>query len=294
MKIIFSRKGFDNSYGGKPSPIFTVGAGPEQMCSIPIPEMLPCKRTYSEIRFPHPDYPDIGIVVEQLTRGNYSGRFCAHLDPDLRPDAVPDRSSSWRPLFGQDGGSQTHLENQGVIVGDLFFFYGLFQGVVPDKHLRLRYIKDSPKHVIFGWLCIGAIKDKPSELEQWMSYHSHAYGEPWRRKNAIYVAAEKFGDLPGAGYFSQYQDELRLTMEEATASVWALPKWFDPRRCPAPLSYNCNVPKKWAQLSDGRWKLQTTSPGQEFVLSSDNYPEAVAWASDLIRRFGTASDGSST
>ena len=61
MKIILSRKGFDSSLGGYPSPIFPDG----KLCSIPIPSRDGFdKYTYSMINY---DSTNLGKIVFDLT-----------------------------------------------------------------------------------------------------------------------------------------------------------------------------------------------------------------------------------
>ncbi len=59
MRIILSRKGFDSSAGGCPSPIFPDG----RLFSLPIPDKT-SPIVYSEI---HYDDIDVGQLVSQLT-----------------------------------------------------------------------------------------------------------------------------------------------------------------------------------------------------------------------------------
>ncbi len=54
----------------------------------------------------------------------------AHLDPDLRPEALASRPKDWRPAFGQSSAAATLLINQGVGVGDLFIFFGWFRRTI--------------------------------------------------------------------------------------------------------------------------------------------------------------------
>src|SRR5258707_387076 len=107
MKIILSRKGFDSSEGGVPSPILPDG----RLFSLPIPHAhQPAPVTYEQI--------DVfgrsaASVLCDLQPSRTWAKENAHLDPDLRLDAVP-REVGWRPLFGQDGAAQAHLTNNGV------------------------------------------------------------------------------------------------------------------------------------------------------------------------------------
>src|SRR2546421_253160 len=65
---------------------------------------------------------ELGLPVPEAGRG-------AHLDPDLVEHVVP-RLEGWRAMFGQVGASQTHLDNNGVDVGDVFLFFGLFRQTI--------------------------------------------------------------------------------------------------------------------------------------------------------------------
>src|SRR5690554_1987029 len=148
MKLILSRKGFDSSAGGVPSPIFPDG----RMVALPIPDAASTIR-YRDIAH---DGASLGDLVGQLTRGKVTPEDGAHLGPDLIPDMLP-RMPGWRPLFGQAGQAQGHLRNQGVGPGDLFLFFGLFRRVEPHDG-AWRWAPDSrPCHVVWGWLQVGSV-----------------------------------------------------------------------------------------------------------------------------------------
>ena len=61
MKVILSRKGFDSSNGGYPSPIFPDG----QITSLPIPGSSPSTNIGELCLGRH----DLGKMVEELTEG---------------------------------------------------------------------------------------------------------------------------------------------------------------------------------------------------------------------------------
>src|SRR5258708_29805586 len=120
MKIILSRNGFDASVGKGASPIFPSG----ELCSLPILESVPARysRRYEEI--------EIGgqsseAIVNDLTEGNIKPDTYAHLDPDLNKASMP-RLANWKPVFGQAGAAERHLQNPDVREGDVFGFYGWF------------------------------------------------------------------------------------------------------------------------------------------------------------------------
>ena len=62
--------------------------------------------------------------------------------------------------------------------------------------------------------------------------------------------------------------------------MWRLPSWMFPSFGRSALSYHKNL-KYWDQLVDYTL-LKSAGRGQEFVLDSDDYPEAVEWLANLI------------
>src|SRR2546429_4373839 len=164
MKIILSRKGFDSSLGKVPSPIFPSG----ELCSLPIPESNSNNSTrYEEIkvgdRF-------LGAIVNELTQGKIKGDAQAHLDPDLNSGSIP-RQENWKPVFGQAGAAESHLQNQGVKEGDVFVFYGWVRQGEQVAGLY-RFLKGAPGlHVIFGLLQIERriFVDKRHDISPWVA-----------------------------------------------------------------------------------------------------------------------------
>ncbi len=116
MLVIISRKGFDSSSGGVPSPIFPDG----KMLFLPIPDK-DLKIKYKDIRW---NKRNVGDIVSSLTKGKIRSNFNAHLDPDLIRDSMP-RLNKWSPVLGQIAASQGHLRNQNIGPGDLFLFFGV-------------------------------------------------------------------------------------------------------------------------------------------------------------------------
>ncbi len=293
MKLILSRKGFDSSNGRCPSPIFPDAT----MFSLPVP-LERDKITYGELRHVSEDLGviNIGDVVEDLTRGrpkypSYGHDSPAHLDPDINRRAYP-RKKGWRGLFGQADGAETHLYNEQVEEGDLFLFFGLFREV-EQTNGRWRFVRGTTRrHVLFGWLQIGDIypqvgSEGPSiKGLPWASHHPHLqYGGG---NNTLYVASEdlKIGNrfkASGAGVFPKLRDDLVLTEPGRSASNWRLPEFFHPEG-KTPLSWQGGV-KNWKSRG-GYAYLKSADIGQEFVLNLDEYPEAIGWASGLIRDFG--------
>ena len=280
MKLILSRKGFDSANGGCASPILDGG----QLCSIPIPDPS-APTSYAEISF---NGGGIGPIVRSLTRGRIAACDRAHLDPDLRRDAIA-RAPGWRPIFGQAGAAQSHLAGHGVGPGDLFLFFGWFRRA-ERRGGEIVYVRDAPDlHVIFGWLQVGNVHHVINDLERelpWAKDHPHLVERDRYANNTIYTTRNRLtlagSRLPGAGVFARVADPLILTQRTPYLgrSTWQLPRGFHPRGR-APLSRHGRA---------GRWRVQGESVqlrsvpiGQEFVLDVDQYPEAIAWLNAIFR-----------
>ncbi|WP_416672180.1 Nmad3 family putative nucleotide modification protein [Egbenema bharatensis] len=291
MKIILSRKGFDAATGGVPSPIFPDGT----MRSLPIPETLSKGHTcrYGDVRL---GSEPLAKVVQDL-KGRWNGQpidghSLVHLDPDLDINSVA-RMPGWKPLFGQTGAAESHLQNQKVGKGDVFLFYGWFKEVERVGG-TYRYVPNSPdRHVLFGWLQIEEryAVDGLDSFPDWMLGHPHCQGCQRHPRDSVYVSTSSLKlDLlfpgaepmqrPGAGLFQPFRPELVLTAPGYTRSYWQLPEWFYPQNRRSTLSYHEN-PKRWS-LQDGHTLLRTVGRGQEFVLDCEDYPEAIDWLRDLL------------
>lgn len=287
MKIILSRKGFDSGIGGVASPIFPSG----ELRTLPIPESSPGHQSkrYQEIQAG--DH-SLGTIVHDLSRGKVQLEAFAHLDPDLDAGSVP-RSANWRPVFGQAGAAERHLQNQGVKEGDVFVFYGWFRQAewVSGKY---RYVSTAPDlHVIFGWLQVGQRLSVDSWLEipVWARDHPHCEARKYSRLDSLYISASHLHlpsteiHMPGAGMFRRFAPELCLTAPHQSRSIWQLPAWFYPREPSSSLSYHSNL-RRW-KLNDDTVLLRSVGRGQEFVLDCQAYPEAVPWLCQLLCLYDT-------
>ena len=195
MRIIFSRKGFDSSSGGNPSPIFPDG----RILSIPIPDR------HSPIRYKDILWNEynLGTLVSDLTDGRINASDNAHLDPDINSESIS-RHSEWRPIFGQSGSAQGHLRKNGIQAGDIFLFFGLFCNVLKTSG-KLIWDKRLPlQHVIWGWFQINKlIKVDDCKLSEynWARYHPHFHRDP--DKNNILYIARRYLKLPGMSNVKQ-------------------------------------------------------------------------------------------
>ncbi|MDP2852698.1 MAG: hypothetical protein Q8O28_00475 [Smithellaceae bacterium] len=281
MRIIFSRKGFDSSSGRKPSPILPDG----RMLSFPIPDSQSSIR-YEDI---HWQEYNLGSLVSDLTNGRKPASHFAHLDPDINRYSLP-RHSEWKPIFGQTGAAQGHLQKNGVQADDIFLFFGLFRNTL-TRNGKFLWDKGSPlRHILWGWLQIGHVLKidscKPSDYK-WAEYHPHFHRSS-DKNNTLYVASKYLSllglSLPkqdGAGVFQRYSKSLVLTAQDAkTPSQWELPEWFYPRNGKCPLTYHSNL-TRWQQTKRGT-KLNTVGRGQEFILDTNYFPEAVKWLKGIL------------
>jgi hypothetical protein len=263
VRIVFSRKGFDGTAGGCPSPIL---AG--RPVSLPIPTSRRSHTRFAEL--------GLGELVERLTRGRIPGSALCPADPDLL-----------RGAFGQTGAAQSHLERSGVGEGDVFLFFGLFRELDPTASKPRFDPRERPHHRLFGWLAIGRIvrlgedggwaRDEFPELAR----HPHL-GPGWNANNTLYLAAPELrlegagGVLPGFGVARRASTRLRLTAPGASASLWSVPDWLNPLSGGVGMSYHGGC-ERW---SPGRCRI--VSRGQEFVSDVGERADARAWLVSII------------
>ena len=278
MKIIISRKGFDDKNGGTASPVMPDGT----MLSMPIPSEDEIALPY--VGYKGKSYYDIWGELKPK-KGPY--RYFCHLDPDIRTDnrCIPDVAhpgrfvkevpQGWKPIFGQIDGAETHLENQGVTVGDLFLFFGWFRQT-EEKNGKLKYRRDAKDaHMLYGYLQIGEIvRGKDVEKYPWHPHSQYYYPGT---NNTLYVASddlvingEKTG-LRGAGTF-RHSDDLVLTMPGQSRSRWQLPEFFK----------EVQISHHNADSFTPEGYFQSVRIGQEFVVSESD--KVTAWAKDIILR----------
>lgn len=282
-RIILSRKGWDSSSGGGPSPIFSDGT----LLSLPIPD---CGSgvTFKDLRS-HNNQVEIVNLVENLTGGRVGGDSELHLDPDLRKNAIS--RSVFQPAFGQVGPAQSHLKNQCVEDKALFLFFGLYQRV--EGSGGWHYVSGEPKlHVIFGWLQVDRILRLPGDdVPVSLKRHPHAIPSSRVEKaknnqnNTIYLPREKLtfcDNLAGSGLFDapfrlDEDDPRRLSApSQAQPSLWRLPSFFHG------LS---NMGKLQPSPSGEFWKPQRRGYGQEFVLNVPRQSSEIhEWLVRLFRK----------
>ena len=219
MKIILSRKGFDSSNGGKPSPIMPDGT----LLSMPIPSEDD-RDTYSDLQYNGLRYSDL---LSSLNMKNPSAH--CHIDPDIRGNNRVNPVSDWKPAFGQINAAQSVLMNAGVEKGDIFLFFGWFRQIEEYRD-RYRYCRKKDHdfygyadlQVIYGYLQIGDILIGKENMKDY-PWHPHSfYSGNNESANALYIPAEKLSsnsDMKGYGTLDYRKDRV-LTMEGRSRGTW--------------------------------------------------------------------------
>lgn len=193
MKIVFSRKGFDSSSGGCPSPI--VDGRP---ISLPIPSSKDVSTTYADLGF--------AGLVHKVTKGRLQAGATCHHDPMFVEGEC---------LLGQQGAAQTHLARNGVGVGDTFLFFGLFADELSgERH-----------HRIFGFMTVAsctAVSD--------LSPSSRAELAALKHPHVLRSSVDKDMIYRGKGrQASRDLPSLRLTRPNGPLSQWLVPDWLRER-----------------------------------------------------------------
>ncbi|MDN5201445.1 hypothetical protein QQ008_08735 [Fulvivirgaceae bacterium BMA10] len=279
MKIIFSRKGFDSSYGGGASPILPDG----RLLSIPIPagdgeKGIPYKQLeYEKDRNYEQLMLELGLKIPDTG-------LC-HLDPDLDKGTLK-RNEDWRPIFGQHGAANKHLFNRLVEPGDIFLFFGSFKRTCFDYQGKLRFEKDYERHIIFGYLKIADVFQlggmSPEELKgceqklNWALEHPH-FQNNYGKENAVFISGGNNEQSQYKAGTFKYDDSLVLTRTGFPKSQWELPDFFHPS-FGTEISRHAN--EKKFRLTNGHCQIQTVGIGQDFVVKGSE--EIENWALELI------------
>jgi hypothetical protein len=259
-KIILSRKGFDNTAGGRPSFIYG-----DRLISIPIPR-VESDIYYRDLHFDEETsllsvMKDVGI--KQFTE--------CHPDPDLLKGLRKERHKHWMPSFGQAGPSETILHEHGVGTGDIFLFYGWFKELIYNNGFQYTRGRNIDKHIIYAYLKVDEVFDvnDPSiEIPEYLHDHPHVIQceEYSSVRNRIYVGKK-------GGVF-KYHRNLVLTKDGETRSRWELPGFFVGEKFKASVKHQ--------KLKNGNYKFTFKGKNQQELLISSS-PEILKWANDIIK-----------
>lgn len=167
MKVVLSRKGMDSRAGGIPSPILPDGTLlslpiPNEKSGVPYGDLVYKGRTYQQI-------------IQQIhpTFDFQKHPFC-HLDPDIY-GVLKNTHAGWKPAFGQYEIPAKHLDGQGVDVGDVFLFYGMFRKTEALPNGTLHFVKGAPiQHIIYGYMVVSEILKDQDKIKELYPWHPHA------------------------------------------------------------------------------------------------------------------------
>ncbi len=172
----------------------------------------------------------------------------------------------------------------------MFLFFGLFREIIETAGRFVWNTRSSVRHVVWGWLQIGEalkVDDCDRSRYDWAKYHPHFHRDP-DANNTLYIA-RRYLRLPGvsskkragAGVFTHLSEELVLTAPAArTPTQWELPQWFYPRDGLSPLTYHSDL-GRWKRTRN-RTRLSAVARGQEFVLDTAKFPDAIEWIEELL------------
>jgi hypothetical protein len=275
------------------SPVFADG----KYISLPIPHRHLLRGhediytiTYDKLNLYGHNY---GQLVSDLSSNNKQPilpNSLVHLDPDIVKDVYSERNPNWRPMFGQVGAAQGHLNKYEVAKGDLFLFFSLYRHVIK---VGSKYTYDRTKpafHMLWGWMQVDermSLTDKTSYPE-WMQDHPHFHMTE-TVNNTLFVGSQdlKIGNQlilkkEGAGSFGTYREDLQLTAPGSTKLTnWHVPAaWYNPNVVNM-LTYH-QKQELWNKLDNGKYELTAASIGQEFVLDCEENSELISWVKQLF------------
>jgi len=239
VRIVFSRKGFDSSAGGGPSPI--VDGRP---LSLPIPAGTASQTRYGDL--------GLGDHAAKASRGALGANDLCHHDPMFCDNGTC--------VFGQHSAAQTHLEGQGVGIGDLFLFFGLFA----EEH------SGEPHHRIFGYLKVEEVIPLANAIPASLVELGHPHALAMHSANDVIWRGE--------GRTAKHASTaLRLTVPEGPPSLWQRPDWL--KR--GGLSYHDRA-DRWIRGAAGHKRLRSVARGQEFVADIGRRKAPRVWLDQVL------------
>lgn len=300
MKVIISRKGLDTTshneikeQNNSKSKSFSHGSSPifkDCMFSLPISDILENNNSYSHIKFKGKTYSEIfqklhGLDPDKCNRG-------AHLDPDLMHSSKV-RKEGWKPNFGQHSDRLRQLRKQKVSTGDIFLYFGRYSSIDMKftdlfENPFMPEIKGTTAfHCFHGWLEIGTtehVKNSTVKSWPWLDDHPHVLNSDYKDStieslNSIFISSDFLNldkELPGAGVFPEYNQNLRLSDPNGSRSdQWLLPNW----------AKNISKPKALRpKRTEGELTIvDTRGQWQEAIIDTDYVPEAKDWALEIIK-----------
>lgn len=208
--------------------------------TLPIPAGTASRTTYGDL--------GLGDLVARASRGRLGAGDWCHHDPLFLTDGTC--------AFGQHSAAQTHLERQGVGLGDVFLFFGLFAEEETGE----------PHHRIFGYLRVEEMIPLSVSVPDDLVAIAHPHALEMHSANDVIWRGE--GRLANRAW-----PDLRLTGPEGPPSLWQRPDWLTR----GGLSYHDRA-DRW--LRGGR--LRSVARGQEFVADVGRRKAPREWLERVI------------
>ena len=224
MKVILSKKGYDDSYGGYPSVILPEGI----MISFPIPIYYEKEWGIESSNIKIELYgkeKSLADIFSEL--GHKKCNLKHHLDPDINRNIRNSIAARFNiGVFGQSWIAGSWLSK--VEPGDIFIFYGTFNFAENIKG-KLRYKTCwYPFHAVWGYLQVDKVIEigEETELSEEVSFvkeHPHWINRSalnsYRKNNRVFIG-KNFGILG-------FHWKNRLTKLGCKKTFWELPKVFE-------------------------------------------------------------------
>ena len=250
MKVVLSRKGMDSASGGIPSPILPNGT----LLSLPIPDPK-SEVPYGALVYKGHTYQE--IIQQICPTFNFQKHCHCHLDPDIY-GALKDKPVGWKPAFGQYGIPAKHLDRQGVDVGDVFLFYGMFRQTQKLPDGTLRFVNGAPtQHIIYRYMVVSEILKNQDKIEKLYSWHPHAASTS-HPDNRLYLAKDY-------GVFENCNSLLlSKPNQQNSRRLWSLPTFFAKK----------GISISWQggngpRLVGDHAEMNSSCRGQEFVITAN-------------------------
>lgn len=258
MRVILSRKGFEPTHGGIPSPIMPDGT----LLLLPKPDEDGAE-SYYDFSYEDMTYYDIACSLSEELREPLKNYRC-HSECYITPEHHI-HPSSWYPAYLRYGAMQTHLSHQRVSVGDIFLFYGCFRQTEYDANHKLHFVSNAPEQtIIFSYFQIGAIIKDYSFISKQFKWPFHIRANTDHNQHyTIYLPTKKLSynnQQPGFATLS-YSPKLILTKPGYQYNHWCLPDFL----CvpDVTISYHNNRNNGFLM---GKGYFKTSSISDEFVI----------------------------
>ncbi len=223
MKVILSRKGFEPTHGGIPSPIMPDGT----LLLLPKP-VEDGAISYHDLSYKGLSYYDIVLSLDKLQKESLD-KFRTHSGCYIMPENHTP-PLEWYPAYFHNGLLESHLNRQNISVGDIFLFYGWFRQTEYDNKHQLRFVPDAPElNIVFAYFQIGAIIKDISFFSKQYNWQLHTFiNKTDNVPSTIYLPTKKLSynnHQPGCDILPYSSGQI-LTKPGYHYYQWQLPEFL--------------------------------------------------------------------